>query len=343
MRQDRDDRAQVRRAQLRDLDRGEPAVADAPHPDGAVAPRLRREPLDRVVPVARLPSLYSSSATPPERCRSRGRRPGTARSRGGRSTRRGAMSAFRRQLSLPYGIISRIAGNAGVRGSPGGHGRQMLADSSTPSRAVIRASQTVATSWRGGLAGRAVSGRRVATAGVYGPATSRRCTTRAARRCTSDRRPVSGPWTVMRAGSSTRTRGSRSGTTRSPGRTAARASTASSTSRTSRPGVLVLDDADRSLLVGQHRYTLDAYSWEIPEGGVPAARARSTGPGASSARRPASRPASGARSAGSHLSNSVTDELAALCLATGLPRGRRHRSRPRTSRSAGCRSTRRSR
>ncbi|MFL5708450.1 MAG: NUDIX domain-containing protein, partial [Chloroflexota bacterium] len=34
-------------------------------------------------------------------------------------------------------------------------------------------------------------------------------------------------------------------------------------------GVLVLDDDDRVLLVGQHRYALDAYSWEIPEGGVP--------------------------------------------------------------------------
>lgn len=34
-------------------------------------------------------------------------------------------------------------------------------------------------------------------------------------------------------------------------------------------GVVVLDDDDRLLLVGQHRYTLDAYSWEIPEGGVP--------------------------------------------------------------------------
>ena len=31
----------------------------------------------------------------------------------------------------------------------------------------------------------------------------------------------------------------------------------------------MLDDEDRVLLVGQHRYTLDAYSWEIPEGGVP--------------------------------------------------------------------------
>src|SRR6188474_444762 len=35
-------------------------------------------------------------------------------------------------------------------------------------------------------------------------------------------------------------------------------------------GVLVLDDSDRVLLVGQHRYPLGEYSWEIPEGGVPA-------------------------------------------------------------------------
>ena len=35
-------------------------------------------------------------------------------------------------------------------------------------------------------------------------------------------------------------------------------------------GVVVLDADDRVLLVGQHRYSLDAYSWEIPEGGVPA-------------------------------------------------------------------------
>ncbi len=34
-------------------------------------------------------------------------------------------------------------------------------------------------------------------------------------------------------------------------------------------GVVALDDADRVLLVGQFRYTLDEYSWEIPEGGVP--------------------------------------------------------------------------
>ena len=93
------------------------------------------------------------------------------------------------------------------------------------------------------------------------------------RRC-RDGRPIR---RVMRAASPTRTRGSSSGTTTSPGPTAARASTASSTSRTRPSGVVVLDDDDRLLLVGQHRYTLDAYSWEIPEGGVPPTRIRSTG------------------------------------------------------------------
>jgi ADP-ribose pyrophosphatase len=34
-------------------------------------------------------------------------------------------------------------------------------------------------------------------------------------------------------------------------------------------GVVALDEHERLLLVGQFRYTLDAYSWEIPEGGVP--------------------------------------------------------------------------
>ena len=50
----RQDRPEMGRPEPGDLDRGEPAVADAPHPDVAVAPRLGRQPLDGVVPVARL-------------------------------------------------------------------------------------------------------------------------------------------------------------------------------------------------------------------------------------------------------------------------------------------------
>src|SRR5262249_18280017 len=34
-------------------------------------------------------------------------------------------------------------------------------------------------------------------------------------------------------------------------------------------GVLPVDEQGRVWLVGQHRYPLDAYSWEIPEGGCP--------------------------------------------------------------------------
>src|SRR3954468_6857999 len=42
-------------------------------------------------------------------------------------------------------------------------------------------------------------------------------------------------------------------------------------------GAVVLDDEDRGLLVGQHRYPLDAWSWEIPEGGVPAGESAEDG------------------------------------------------------------------
>ena len=54
-------------------------------------------------------------------------------------------------------------------------------------------------------------------------------------------------------------------------------------------GVLPVDDDGRVWLVGQHRYPLDAYSWEIPEGGGPEAETPRRPPSASSARRPACR------------------------------------------------------
>jgi len=86
-------------------------------------------------------------------------------------------------------------------------------------------------------------------------------------------------------------------------------------------GVLVLDADDRVLLVGQHRYTLDAYSWEIPEGGVP------DGEGPLDGARRELREETGVEAAEwhelarLHLSNSVTDEAAILFLATGVTHG----------------------
>ena len=83
-------------------------------------------------------------------------------------------------------------------------------------------------------------------------------------------------------------------------------------------GVVALDGDDRVLLVGQHRYTLDAYSWEIPEGGVPFDE-----PSAEGARREL------AEETGYHggtwrellrvaTSNSITDETGSVFVATGL-------------------------
>lgn len=86
-------------------------------------------------------------------------------------------------------------------------------------------------------------------------------------------------------------------------------------------GVVALDAEDRVCLVGQYRYAVSEYSWEIPEGGGPldeepieAARRElreETGFSAASWR-PILR---------AHLSNSVTDEDAICFLATDLKHG----------------------
>jgi 8-oxo-dGTP pyrophosphatase MutT (NUDIX family) len=86
-------------------------------------------------------------------------------------------------------------------------------------------------------------------------------------------------------------------------------------------GVVAVDDAGRILLVGQHRYTLDRYSWEIPEGGAPADEDPELGArrelveetGFEADRwRPLCR---------FSLSNSITDEVGVIYLATGLRAG----------------------
>ncbi|WZO97951.1 NUDIX hydrolase [Isosphaeraceae bacterium EP7] len=86
-------------------------------------------------------------------------------------------------------------------------------------------------------------------------------------------------------------------------------------------GVLPVDDQGRVWLVGQHRYPLGNYSWEIPEGGAddgetPEQAARrelleETGLVAAHLEPIAT----------SHLSNSVSDEVAYLFRATGLTLG----------------------
>lgn len=86
-------------------------------------------------------------------------------------------------------------------------------------------------------------------------------------------------------------------------------------------GIIPIDEEGNTWLVGQYRYTLNSYSWEIPEGGCPmnedslAAAEREL------------REETGLRAEKwdmiltLHNSNSVTDEVAYIYLATDLEQG----------------------
>ncbi len=86
-------------------------------------------------------------------------------------------------------------------------------------------------------------------------------------------------------------------------------------------GILPLDDEGHTWLVGQYRYTLKLYSWEIPEGG-----GRLDEEPLEAAQREL-REETGMEAEHwqeilrMHLSNSVTDELAIVYLARGLRQG----------------------
>ncbi len=86
-------------------------------------------------------------------------------------------------------------------------------------------------------------------------------------------------------------------------------------------GVLPLDDEHNTWLVGQYRYPLKAYSWEIPEGGGPLG----TNPELSAKRELAEETGVVASKLTEiqrmHLSNSVSDELAIIYLAQDLQLG----------------------
>ena len=88
-------------------------------------------------------------------------------------------------------------------------------------------------------------------------------------------------------------------------------------------GVVVIDDDDRVLLVGQHRYPLDAYSWELPEGGVPAAESPLDGARRELLEETGVDAEDWREIVRFHLSNSVSDEagviFAARAARHGLP------------------------
>lgn len=86
-------------------------------------------------------------------------------------------------------------------------------------------------------------------------------------------------------------------------------------------GVLPVEDDGRVWLVGQYRYPLESYSWEIPEGGCP------EGEDLLECARRELREETGLIASKyelisiAHLSNSVSDEEAVIYRATGLLHG----------------------
>ena len=86
-------------------------------------------------------------------------------------------------------------------------------------------------------------------------------------------------------------------------------------------GILPIDTEGNTWLVGQYRYTLNEYSWELPMGGVP------HGEDAEEGALRELREETGLRAekleslCKIHTSNSVTDEVGIVFLATGLTQG----------------------
>ena len=86
-------------------------------------------------------------------------------------------------------------------------------------------------------------------------------------------------------------------------------------------GVVAVADDGRILLVGQHRYTLDAYSWEIPEGGADLDESPEAGARRELAEETGFEAETWRELCRCSLSNSVTDERGVLFVATDLRPG----------------------
>ncbi len=86
-------------------------------------------------------------------------------------------------------------------------------------------------------------------------------------------------------------------------------------------GVVAIDGDDQTVLVGQHRYTLDEWSWEIPEGGVPVGETALEGAQRELREETGVTAASWRELGRVVLSNSISDERAVLFVATDLTRG----------------------
>ena len=86
-------------------------------------------------------------------------------------------------------------------------------------------------------------------------------------------------------------------------------------------GIVAMDEALNIYLVGQYRFVLDQYSWEIPEGGGPMDEDPLEGAKRELEEETGVVAAYWEKLMDFHLSNSVSDELGHIFLATGLSEG----------------------
>ena len=86
-------------------------------------------------------------------------------------------------------------------------------------------------------------------------------------------------------------------------------------------GVVVLDEEMHTWLVGQYRFPLQQYSWEIPEGGAPLGTDTLLAAQRELKEETGFTAANWQQLLTMHLSNSVSDELAVVYLATELTPG----------------------
>lgn len=83
-------------------------------------------------------------------------------------------------------------------------------------------------------------------------------------------------------------------------------------------GVMVLDEEMNTYLVGQFRFTLDQYSWEIPEGGGPFDEEPLEAAKRELLEETGLKAAKWTKLIEMHLSNSISDELSIIYLAQEL-------------------------
>lgn len=86
-------------------------------------------------------------------------------------------------------------------------------------------------------------------------------------------------------------------------------------------GVIALDAEDHTYLVGQYRFPLDLYSWEIPEGGCPEGTDHLTAAKRELKEETGFEAKSWTEILRMHVSNSVSDEYAVVYVAQDLRAG----------------------